>query len=166
MNGIPNRMIDLISVRRPDAVAELRGAPGYPNLRGNLKLYQTSLGVLVWAEAFGLPCERGACRHPVFGMHIHEGGQCTGSEEDPFADAKAHYNPEQCPHPAHAGDLPPLFCCYGYGLNVCMTDRFQVREVIGRAAIIHRMPDDFMTQPSGNSGQKIACGVIMGTKQK
>lgn len=41
-----------------------------------------------------------------------------------------------------------------------MTDRFTVNEVIGKTVIIHLHPDDFATQPSGNSGEKIACGVI------
>lgn len=41
-----------------------------------------------------------------------------------------------------------------------LTDRFKVDDVIGRTVIIHDKPDDFTTQPSGNSGEKIACGII------
>jgi Cu-Zn family superoxide dismutase len=40
------------------------------------------------------------------------------------------------------------------------TNRFRVKDIIGRTVIIHNMPDDFTTQPSGNAGMKIACGVI------
>ena len=71
-----------------------------------------------------------------------------------------HYNPNQCAHPYHAGDLPPLFGSNGYAFEAFLTDRFTVSEVIGRTVIIHSKPDDFSTQPSGNSGEKIACGEI------
>lgn len=43
-----------------------------------------------------------------------------------------------------------------------MTDRFTIDETIGKTVIIHAKPDDFVTQPSGNAGEKIACGVILG----
>lgn len=42
------------------------------------------------------------------------------------------------------------------------TNRFSIEEIIGRTVVIHDMTDDFKTQPSGNSGKKIACGVIKG----
>ena len=96
----------------------------------------------------------------MFGIHIHEGTSCTGNETDPFADAKGHYNPNNCAHPYHAGDLPPVFSNKGSAFNAVLTNRFHVREVLGRVVILHSMPDDFTTQPSGNSGEKIACGVI------
>lgn len=41
-----------------------------------------------------------------------------------------------------------------------LTDRITLKEVIGKAVVIHSMPDDFTSQPSGNSGEKIACGII------
>jgi Cu-Zn family superoxide dismutase len=93
-------------------------------------------------------------------MHIHEGGSCTGNAADPFADAGSHYNPEGCEHPAHAGDLPPLFSNRGTAWGAVLTDRFSVGEISGKTVIIHLNPDDFTTQPAGNSGAKIACGVI------
>ena len=61
------------------------------------------------AELFGLPFSDGVCMSPVFGFHIHSGAACSGTESDPFADTGTHYNPNDCPHPYHAGDLPPLF---------------------------------------------------------
>ena len=86
--------------------------------------------------------------------------ETTGNEDDPFADAKTHYNPKSCPHPYHAGDLPPLFSANGYAYSAVLTDRFTVDEIIGKTVVIHSSPDDFTTQPSGNAGRKIACGVI------
>ena len=56
--------------------------------------------------------------------------------------------------------MPPLFGVNGNALLIFMTDRFSIEEIIGKTVIIHRKPNDFATQPSGNSGEKIACGVI------
>ena len=72
-----------------------------------------------------------------------------------------HYNPGNCPHPAHAGDMPPLMTDGGgYAWMAFYTKRITMSEVIGRTVVIHSNPDDFHSQPSGNSGKKIACGVI------
>lgn len=54
----------------------------------------------------------------------------------------------------------PLMGTDGKAFSMFMTDRFTVNEVIGKTVIIHLHPDDFAAQPSGNSGDKIACGVI------
>ena len=48
---------------------------------------------------------------------------------------------------------------------VLLTDRFSVKDVIGRTLVVHRDPDDFTTQPAGNAGKKIACGVIQPTRR-
>ena len=88
------------------------------------------------------------------------GSTCTGNSNDEFADAKGHYNPENCPHPYHAGDLPPLLENNGYSYMSVFLNKFKVKDIIEKVIIIHDMPDDFTTQPSGNSGTKIACGEI------
>lgn len=146
--------------KRSDGAALLRGNNEHPNLQGRVRFWQTGYGVLVVAEVTGLPNPTEACESPVFGFHIHSGGSCTGNETDPFADALTHYNPKGCAHPHHAGDLPPLFGNKGKAFMAVLTDRFTVKDIIGRTVIIHSAPDDFTTQPAGNSGQKIACGVI------
>ena len=89
------------------------------------------------------------------------GTSCTESPTDEFANAKTHYNPQNCPHPYHAGDLPPLLENNGYCYMSIFLNKFKVKDIIGKVVIIHDMPDDFTTQPSGNSGTKIACGKIM-----
>lgn len=145
----------------PDAHAVMKGSPNYPNINGRVFFYQLVNGVLLIAQLQGLPQGTGACSPNIFGFHIHSGNSCTGTPEDPFAQSGSHYNPANCPHPAHAGDLPPLFGNHGYAFMALITDRFSVNEIIGRTVIVHASPDDFTTQPSGNSGAKIACGQIM-----
>lgn len=139
----------------PSAMAEVHGSAAYPALQGEVRFFQTEAGVLVLANVMGLP-EQTACGG-VFGFHIHEGSDCGG---DAFADTKGHYNPKDCPHPYHAGDLPPLFSNNGSAWMAVLTDRFQLEEIIGRTVVIHLGVDDFTSQPAGNSGRKIACGVI------
>lgn len=153
---------DLLLLLRgqPQAVASIAGSESYPGITGTVRLYQTNEGVIVLAEISGLPQSSTSCEDGVFGFHIHEGTDCGGNMNDPFADAMAHYNPGSCKHPHHAGDLPPLFENKGHALSLFLTNRFSVNEVIGKTVIIHDHPDDFITQPSGNSGTKIACGVI------
>jgi len=145
---------------KPEAVAFIKGSKEYPQINGKVMFFQTKKGVLVVADITGLPSPIGRCANPVFAFHIHEGDSCTGNMSDPFAKAMKHYNPKDCTHPYHAGDLPPLFSNDGTAFSAFLTDRFTVKEVIGRTVIIHDKPDDFTTQPSGNSGDKIACGKI------
>lgn len=146
---------------RPQALANVSGSESFPGIRGKVRFYQTDGGVIVWAEISGLPLGVQPCGERIFGFHIHQGTGCGGSgPEDPFPQAMAHYNPGDCPHPFHAGDLPPLFGNNGLAVSAFLTNRFFLDEIIGRAVIIHDRPDDFTTQPSGGSGTKIACGVI------
>ncbi|MBD5157106.1 MAG: superoxide dismutase family protein [Butyrivibrio sp.] len=145
--------------RNPSATACVYGSEKYPSLRGTVMFYQLCGRVAVRAEITGLP-EENHCAGPIFGFHIHDGGECTGNENDYFANSGMHYNPQNCPHPYHAGDLPPLFGVGGTAFSLFITDRFTVSEILGKAVIIHGSPDDFTSQPSGNSGEKIACGII------
>jgi Cu-Zn family superoxide dismutase len=153
--------INKIGKGKPGAVAKIKGSDKYPKVNGTASFYPTFGGTLVVAEVFGLPTEKEKCSNGIFAFHIHEGTQCTGNANDPFAAAGGHYNPEGCEHPHHAGDLPPLFGNNGYAWSCVFTDRFSVNDVMGRTVIIHRNVDDFTTQPAGNAGEKIACGVIM-----
>ncbi len=157
-----NNCMNCVSIpgNRPAAQAKVSGSKEYPDLNGTVSFYQTGQGMLVAAEIFGLPDSTAVCQNPVFGFHIHNGGSCTGNETDPFADALTHYNPQDCPHPYHAGDLPPLFGNDGYAFMIVLTNRITVHEIIGKTVIIHDKPDDFTSQPAGNSGNKIGCGII------
>lgn len=142
------------------AAAKIRGSEDYPNINGYVTFRQMKHGVLVTAEIHGLPYNE-KDNMGVLAFHIHNGTSCTGNSDDPFADADGHYNPKGLKHPYHAGDLPPLFSNKGYAYMSVFTSRFKVSDIIGRVIIIHRDVDDFITQPSGNAGKKIACGKIV-----
>lgn len=142
--------------RKPQAYAEIRGSEEYKSISGILKLYRTANGVLIYAAVTGLPHDSS-----FHGFHIHSGEKCSGSNDDPFSDAKSHYNPTDTAHPNHSGDFPPLISSNGNALSVFITNRFAVNEVLQKTVIIHEKADDFTTQPSGNSGKKIACGKIV-----
>lgn len=155
-----NRAVYKLADQPPAAAANVSGSAGYPDIKGTVSFYPVSGGVIVAADMTGLPTEEGPCGGRVLGFHIHGGNACTGTAEEPFADADGHYNPHGCPHPRHAGDMPPLFSCGGRAWLAFYTDRFRVPEIVGRTVIVHAGPDDFTTQPSGNAGPMIACGVI------
>ncbi|MBQ8684805.1 MAG: superoxide dismutase family protein [Clostridia bacterium] len=159
-NRYPN--FTMVFGQRPQAWARVQGVGKNLDITGVVRFYQTEYGVVTIAEIKGLPAPQGACESPIFGFHIHEGGSCLGNAADPFANAGNHYNPSECPHPYHAGDMPPLFGANGYAFSAFLSDRFTAKEIVGKTVIVHSEPDDFSTQPSGNAGRKIACGEIMG----
>lgn len=138
----------------PDAIARLSGGMDAPKLWGEVRFYQKKNCVLIEAEVRGLPRNN---QTGFLGFHIHEGRSCTGAE---FADTGGHFNPAGVMHPNHAGDLPPLLLCNGDAWMSVKTDRFSLREILGRTVVIHGDRDDFTSQPAGNAGRKIACGVI------
>lgn len=144
-----------------EAKAYIKGGKDYPQINGMVNFKELQNGVMVTAQINGLPKSKDGCRGRFFGFHIHEGTSCSGNEEDEFADAKMHYNLTGCDHPFHAGDLPPLIENNGYAYMHVLIDKFKIKDIIGKVVIIHDMPDDFTTQPSGNSGTKIACGKII-----
>ena len=102
------------------------------------------------------------------GLHIHEAGDCSSGDG---MSTKGHFNPFGKPHghPAsgerHAGDLPALKAAKnGRAKLDTMMDIITVGpgpgSIIDRGLIVHAAPDDYKTQPTGNAGARIACGVI------
>ena len=137
----------------PKATAKIRGGQDYPGLTGMASFFRSSNGTILEVEVTGLPeTDTG-----FFALHIHEGKSCSGKD---FSETGGHWNPYKTMHPKHAGDLPPLLSNHGKAYMKVFTDRFFIEEIIGKTVIIHSDPDDFRTQPSGNAGTKIACGVI------
>lgn len=153
-------ILKYLSETLPTATAYISGSYEYPGIQGIMNFYQVPIGVYVVYSFTGLPNGENNCGSNILGLHIHDGKMCSRDDKDPFADAGAHYNPEECPHPWHAGDLPPLFVNDGYAFGAVFTHRFNLEDLWGRTVIVHSQRDDFTSQPSGDAGQKIACGII------
>lgn len=130
----------------PEACAKLAGSEKYPSIQGEVLFYSLWQGTLVAVMATGLPFTEGKCEGCFFGFHLHQGD--------------AHYNPENCEHPMHAGDFPVLFGNHGCAVMIFYTEHFYPEQAVGKTVVIHAMPDDFRTQPSGDSGEKIAVGEV------
>ena len=102
------------------------------------------------------------------GLHIHEAGDCSSGDG---MSAKGHFNPFGKPHghpgsaERHAGDLPALKPGKDGRAKVDVeVDQISVTpgpgSIVNRAVIVHAQPDDYKTQPTGNAGARLACGVI------
>jgi len=139
------------------ATAEIRNLEGEPV--GHVQLRETPHGLIVTAEFTGLP-------EGAHGFHIHAAGQC----EPPFKTAGGHFNPEGLQHgmanPAgkHAGDLPNIHVAASGAATV---EHFVVGLALdalfgenGTALVVHADTDDYATDPTGNAGDRIACGVV------
>lgn len=146
-----------IAAERPALAAQLGGSAEYPDIKGLISVFWLDEGVYLQAEINGLPRER------VLGFHAHEGVICGSS---PFNEAGEHLS--LCPegtwcsrHPYHAGDFPPIFSdSNGYAEMSVYLDKVNISDLSGKTVILHSMPDDFTSQPSGNSGVRIACGIF------
>jgi len=102
------------------------------------------------------------------GFHVHEKGDCSAPDA---TSAGGHFNPETKMHGMpdsgmnHAGDLPNIKSdANGNAVYSAKLHGFAVNTgsmgIVGRAVVVHRDPDDYKSQPAGNSGPRIACGLI------
>ena len=130
---------------------------------GVVRFVQTGTTVRVSGDISGL--KPGA----VHGFHIHEKGDCSSGDG---MGTGGHFNPTSTPHGRHAqgvhhsGDLPSL-TANALGVATFSYDSTSIRldgpnAITGRGLIVHRDPDDYTTQPTGNSGPRLACAVITG----
>lgn len=147
------------------AIATIKGGPLAPNLYGEVSFKKVPNGVRVCAYIVGLPDYKQATDNqaPIgpHGFHIHENCSCEiGDPENPFQSAGGHWNPYHTPHGNHAGDFPVLFSNNGIANTCFFTNKFSVQDIIGKAIIIHENPDDYRSQPAGNAGKRLACGII------
>ncbi|HWR79355.1 MAG TPA: superoxide dismutase family protein [Pseudomonas sp.] len=98
------------------------------------------------------------------GFHVHEVGDCSAADA---ASAKGHYNPTAKQHGSaesvehHAGDLKNLVAdATGNVRQVDEVVGLKISELVGRSLVVHADPDDYASQPAGNSGKRIGCCVI------
>ena len=145
----------------PVASAQLLPTKGN-SVSGWVKFSQNGDKVLVAGEVTGL------APNTEHGFHIHEKGDCSSGDG---MSAGGHFNPDGKHHGAyeaeehHAGDLKSLradangVAKFQYE-STSLAVGHGAADVIGHSLIVHRDADDFTTQPSGNSGPRIACGVI------
>jgi len=144
----------------PSAVADLAATTGN-TAKGTVTFTQKGDKVVVVARVSGLA-------PGSHGFHIHEKGDCSAGDG---MSAGGHFNPLGKPHAhpttsdRHAGDMPMLVA--DAAGNAELTAELDVitvgsgaADVVGRGVIVHKDPDDFKTQPTGNSGARVACGVI------
>lgn len=149
------------------ARADIKGGPLAPDLKGYVIFTPAQNGTNVCANVVDLPQYKPATNDesPIgpHGFHIHEFGNCTvGNPHDPFLSAGGHWNPDNQPHGHHAGDFPVLFSNNGVARMCFFTNRFEVVDAIGKSIIIHENPDDYRSQPTGDAGKRLACGLIKG----
>ena len=148
-----------------EAVAVIFNVDG--TVVGTAQLWQESNGVVnVEIASLALPPGTHA-------IHFHEVGMCDGGSTA-FSTAGAHYNPAgrehglQNPKGPHAGDAPNILTPpAGFGRVTFNTDRVRLSpgtltlfDSDGSAIVVHANPDDQISQPAGNSGARIACGVV------
>ena len=117
--------------------------------------------VYVEADVTGLAPNR------EHGFHVHEKGDCSSGDG---MSAGGHFNPDGKPHgpqdaPHHAGDMPSLKAdANGRAKASFVLEGVTVTagpaSVVGRGLIVHKDPDDYRTQPTGNAGARVACAVI------
>jgi superoxide dismutase, Cu-Zn family len=131
---------------------------------GTVQLVQTPHGVLLKMALKGVPAGERA-------FHIHAVGKC----EPPFTSAGGHFNPEGKKHGAeakeglHAGDMPNLHVPANGELRVDVFNHMvtlakgppnSLFDADGSSIVIHAGPDDYRSDPTGNAGDRIVCGVI------
>lgn len=132
----------------------------------------TASGTVVFSEAgnkLRVVAEITGLSPGPHGFHIHEKGDCSAPDG---TSAGGHYNPTGKPHgnpehaEHHAGDMPQLVAdAKGVAKLVAYIDEVNLGNgeggIVGRSVIVHATADDFKTQPTGNSGARVACGVIV-----
>ena len=146
----------------PRAVAQLQSTTGNTTT-GTVSFTQSGDKVIVSGLVSGLKAD---AEH---GFHLHEKGDCSSGDG---MSAGGHFNPGSQPHgnhaeaSHHAGDLPSLKAdASGVAKFSFESKSISVgngaSDIVGRALIVHRDPDDFTTQPTGNSGPRLACAVMV-----
>lgn len=143
----------------------LQGAPTDTDFAGTVTVHPDGTGVHIVADVAGVDTDG---KH---GIHVHENGQCDheGEGGQHFTSAGGHFNPTGTEHacpptdPRHAGDLGNIEVTGGIGHLELSVPNLSADQLNGKAFILHANEDDCKTQPTGNAGDRLACGVAGGT---
>ena len=141
-----------VATLTPTQGNQVRGMVMFHEMEGHLMVHVKLTGVKPEGE---------------HGFHVHENGNCASPDG---MSAGGHFNPDGKPHGSqaadhHAGDMPALKA----DANGVVDQKFMLMgptvgsgptSLVGHSVIVHAQPDDYTTQPTGNSGARIACGVI------
>lgn len=143
----------------------LQGSPDDTDFAGTVTIHPAGTGVHLVADVAGVDTDG---KH---GIHVHENGQCDheGEGGQHFTSAGGHFNPAGADHacpptePRHAGDLGNIEVSGGKGHLELSVTNLTLEQVTGKAIILHANEDDCKTQPTGNAGDRLACGVAGGS---
>src|SRR5690606_15360423 len=160
--GPPGAAAPSAPAARTSTEVSLTSAAGSA-VKGNLTLTNEGVAVSIRGEITGL--EPGK----EHGFHVHEVGECSLPD---FTSAGGHFNPTKDSHggpdstPRHLGDMPNAKADENGRATIDVTLKGATledkdgspNELLGKALVVHAMPDDYKSQPSGDSGARIACG--------
>ena len=140
-----------VAVLKPAAGGSVAGTIGFAAVEGGVRVSGRITGLTPGSHGF----------------HVHEKGDCSAAD---FTSAGGHFNPTGDPHAApteakrHAGDMGNVEANKDGVAEVNYLDTklsfAGASSVVGRGVIVHANPDDFKTQPTGNAGGRVACGVV------
>jgi len=148
------------------AVANLASASG-SLVSGKVTVMPMADGVHLTGTVGGLPA------NSTHGFHIHEKGDCSAADA---SSAGPHFNPAAAPHGKaesgahHAGDMDNVVANAEGIVNLDVhvsgvtLGGGAASDIAGRALVVHAAPDDYTSQPAGNAGARVACGVITATQ--
>ena len=141
----------------PDATAVIEPTQGQ-SVRGTIEFREKDGGVLVTAHLQGLT-------EGEHGIHVHEKGDCSApdasSAGEHFAPGEPHGAPDAQEGQRHTGDLGNVTASAdGSATYERMDNVIDLNSIIGKSIVVHAQRDDMQTQPSGNSGARIGCGVV------
>lgn len=134
----------------PEATAKIKGNENFENIDGMVYFFNYLNGTLIVYNIDNLPFSNAECASNFLGTTINEN-----------AIERKHFSKNNCPHPAHTGDLPNLYSSNGKGLSINYIDKFKVNEIIDKFVILYLYPDNYSISFEELDNPIIATGKII-----